>query len=71
VPIAHFALLVFLTSNSSIFIMEFFHEMSSGIFGVLDPYVTSEFYKHSLTVTTTVVANIASAVVSISYAKLV
>lgn len=51
--------------------MEFIHEMSSGIFRVLDPYVTSEFNKHSLTATTTVVANIASAAVSLPYAKLV
>ncbi|GAB7359192.1 hypothetical protein MBLNU230_g5259t1 [Neophaeotheca triangularis] len=51
--------------------MEFAYEMSSGIFKTLTPYVTSDFDKHSLTATTSVVSNLVSAVVSLPYAKLV
>lgn len=43
---------------------------SRGIFRVLVPYVTSSFDKHALTATSTVIANIASGVIRLPYAKL-
>ncbi|KAF9871564.1 hypothetical protein CkaCkLH20_10975 [Colletotrichum karsti] len=53
-----------------IWIFQFAMAFSSGIFGVLTPYVTSSFQKHALTATTSVVASIASGIVKLPYARL-
>ncbi|PQK18117.1 hypothetical protein BB8028_0012g00140 [Beauveria bassiana] len=54
-----------------IFILLFVQELTSGIFRVLNPYVTSEFAHHSLTATTSVVSSIISAVINLPVAKLI
>ena len=51
--------------------MVFVLGFSKSIFGVLTPYVTSSFDKHALTATTSVLANIASGVVVLPYARLI
>ncbi|KAF4467809.1 siderophore iron transporter [Fusarium albosuccineum] len=43
---------------------------SNNIFRVLTPYVVSDFRRHALTATTDVVANIASGIIRLPYAKL-
>ncbi|KAF9877224.1 major facilitator superfamily transporter [Colletotrichum karsti] len=53
-----------------LWIFNFALAFSSGIFKVLTPYVTSDFSKHALTATTSVVANITSGIVKLPYAKL-
>ncbi|KAM6509563.1 hypothetical protein FALCPG4_017215 [Fusarium falciforme] len=55
----------------AIFVMMFVHELASGIFRTLNPYVTSAFYRHSLTATTTVVSSVVSAVIKLPFAKLI
>ncbi|KAM3500495.1 hypothetical protein MY10362_006342 [Beauveria mimosiformis] len=55
----------------AIFILLFVQELTSGIFRVLNPYVTSEFARHSLTATTSVVSSIVSAVINLPVAKLI
>ena len=50
--------------------MVFVLGFSRSVFGVLTPYVMSDFRKHALTATASVVANIASGVVRLPYAKL-
>lgn len=54
----------------SVWILQFAMAFSSGIYKVLTPYVTSDFRKHALTATTSVVANITSGIVKLPYAKL-
>ncbi|KAM0719507.1 hypothetical protein Q7P37_003636 [Cladosporium fusiforme] len=51
--------------------MVFVLGFSKSIFGVLTPYVTSSFEKHALTATISVLANIASGVVVLPYARLI
>ncbi|KAJ4177203.1 hypothetical protein NW755_013988 [Fusarium falciforme] len=53
-----------------IWVVVFVLGFSRSIFGVLTPYVVSDFKKHALTATTDVVANIASGVIRLPYAKL-
>ncbi|OAA63023.1 Major facilitator superfamily domain, general substrate transporter [Cordyceps fumosorosea ARSEF 2679] len=55
---------------AAIFILLFVQELTSGIFRVLNPYVTSEFERHSLTATTAVVSSIIGAVSNLPVAKL-
>ncbi|KAM3556852.1 hypothetical protein ARSEF4850_005352 [Beauveria asiatica] len=55
----------------AIFILLFVQELTSGIFRVLNPYVTSEFARQSLTATTSVVSSIVSAVINLPVAKLI
>lgn len=54
-----------------IFILLFVQELTSGVFRVLNPYVTSAFSRHSLTATTSVVSSIVSAVFNLPLAKLI
>ncbi|KAF6818887.1 siderophore iron transporter [Colletotrichum plurivorum] len=54
----------------AIWVMNFALSFSSGVFKILVPYVTSSFRKHALTATTSVVANIASGIFRLPFAKL-
>ncbi|KAH7224233.1 siderophore iron transporter-like protein mirB [Fusarium oxysporum] len=53
-----------------IWLLVFALGFSNSIFRVLTPYVVSDFKRHSLTATTDVVANIASGIFRLPYAKL-
>ncbi|KAF6809828.1 siderophore iron transporter [Colletotrichum sojae] len=53
-----------------VWILEFVLAFSSGIYKVMTPYVTSNFKKHALTATTSVIANITSGIIKLPYAKL-
>lgn len=54
----------------SIWLLVFALGFSNNIFRVLTPYVVSDYKRHALTATTDVVANIASGVFRLPYAKL-
>jgi MFS family permease len=54
----------------SIWLLVFALGFSNSIFRVLTPYVVSDYKRHALTATTDVVANIASGILRLPYAKL-
>ncbi|TQV92228.1 siderophore iron transporter [Cordyceps javanica] len=55
----------------AIFLLTFIQELTSGIFRVLNPFVTSAFARHSLTATTSVVSSVVGAVFYLPVAKLI
>ncbi|KAH7006592.1 hypothetical protein EDB82DRAFT_553047 [Fusarium venenatum] len=57
-------------SHIFIWLLVFALGFSNSIFRVLTPYVVSDYKKHALTATTDVVANIASGIFRLPYAKL-
>ncbi|KAK6958378.1 hypothetical protein Daesc_001177 [Daldinia eschscholtzii] len=59
-----------ISTHILIWLLVFILGFSSSIFKVLTPYVVSDFKRHALTATTDVVANIASGVFRLPYAKL-
>ncbi|EAU31749.1 conserved hypothetical protein [Aspergillus terreus NIH2624] len=54
-----------------IWVIHFIMAFASGVVTTLTPYVTSAFYEHSLTATTSILSNLIGGLVKLPYAKLI